>query len=76
MKTAFFGPMIIHLLKQTNKQPRSEHTHALCVYFSCYSQKERDEQVNLSASDAAWHKAVYFPFPLCLTVLLSFSLLL
>lgn len=53
MKTAFFGPVIIHLLKQTNKQPRSEHTHALCVYFSCYSQKERDEQVNLSASDAA-----------------------
>lgn len=59
---------------QTNKQPATLRAHTrLCVYFSCYSQKESDEWVNLSASDAAWHKAVYFPFPLrhCLSAFLS-----
>ncbi len=67
MKTTF---SVLDMSTQTNNPPRSKRTW-LCVYFACYSQKERDEQVNLSASVAAWHKAVYFPFPHCLSLSLS-----
>lgn len=37
-----FSKMLDYTSAQTNKQPRSERTRAVSVYFSCYSQKERD----------------------------------